>query len=54
MIGNKSLIDMGAIVSNGASIGENSLDGAGGLVTEGRVFPLNALIVGLPAKLCAN
>ena len=51
MIGNKRLTGMGAIVSKGASIDENSLDGASGLVTKGRVFPLDPLIVGSPAKV---
>ncbi len=35
---------------NGARIGANSLVGAGALVTEGKSFPDNALIVGAPAK----
>lgn len=50
VIGDNSLIGMGAIVLNGARIGENSLVGAGALVTEGKVFPPNSLIVGSPAK----
>ena len=50
MIGDNSLIGMGAIVLNGARIGKNSLVGAGALVTEGKSFPDNSLIVGSPAK----
>lgn len=50
MIGDNSLIGMGAIVLNGAKIGRNSLVGAGALVTEGKEFPDNSLIVGSPAK----
>ncbi|MEW9835738.1 gamma carbonic anhydrase family protein [Mesorhizobium marinum] len=50
VIGDNSLIGMGAIVLNGARIGRNSLVGAGALVTEGKVFPDNSLIVGSPAK----
>jgi carbonic anhydrase/acetyltransferase-like protein (isoleucine patch superfamily) len=42
---------MGAIVLNGARIGNNSLVGAGALVTENKVFPDNSLIVGSPAKV---
>jgi len=41
---------MGAIVLNGARIGRNCLVGAGALVTEGKEFPDNSLIVGSPAK----
>jgi carbonic anhydrase/acetyltransferase-like protein (isoleucine patch superfamily) len=50
VVGDNSLIGMGAIVLNGARIGRNSLVGAGALVTEGREFPDNSLIVGAPAK----
>jgi carbonic anhydrase/acetyltransferase-like protein (isoleucine patch superfamily) len=32
-------------------IGENSLVGAGALVTEGKVFPPGSLIIGSPAKV---
>jgi carbonic anhydrase/acetyltransferase-like protein (isoleucine patch superfamily) len=35
---------------NGAKIGKNSLVGAGALVTEGKEFPDNSLIVGAPAR----
>ena len=41
---------MGAIVLNGAKIGKHSLVGAGALVTEGKAFPDNSLIVGAPAR----
>ena len=41
---------MGAIVLNGAKIGQHSLVGAGALVTEGKEFPDNSLIVGAPAR----
>ena len=50
IIGDNSLIGMGAIVLNGAKIGKNSLVGAGALVTEGKEFPDNSLIVGTPAR----
>jgi carbonic anhydrase/acetyltransferase-like protein (isoleucine patch superfamily) len=35
---------------NGAVIGRNCLVGAGAVVTEGKVFPDNTLILGSPAK----
>ena len=50
MIGDNSLVGMGAIILNGARIGRNCLVGAGALVTEGKVFADNSLIVGAPAK----
>lgn len=50
MVGDNSLIGMGAIVLNGARIGRNCLVGAGALVTEGKLFPDNSLIVGAPAR----
>ncbi len=42
---------MGATVLNQARIGKNSLVGANALVTEGKEFPDNALIVGAPARM---
>ena len=42
---------MGSIVMNGAKIGRNSIVGAGSVVTEGKEFPDNSLIIGSPARL---
>ena len=50
MVGDNSLIGMGAILLNGSKIGKNSLVGAGALVTEGKSFPDNSLVVGAPAR----
>jgi carbonic anhydrase/acetyltransferase-like protein (isoleucine patch superfamily) len=50
MVGENSLIGMGAILLNGSVIGKNSLVGAGALVTEGKTFPDNSMIVGAPAR----
>ena len=50
IVGDNSLIGMGAVLLNGAKIGNNSLVGAGALVTEGKAFPDNSLIVGSPAR----
>ena len=36
---------------NGAKIGRNCLVGAGSVVTEGKEFPDNSLIIGTPAKV---
>src|SRR5919197_4397184 len=49
-IADNSLIGMGAIVLNGAKIGKYCLVGAGALVTEGKTFPDNSMIMGVPAR----
>ena len=51
MIGNNSLVGMGATVLNGARIGDNCLVGANALITEGKSFPDNSLIGGSPARV---
>ncbi len=45
------LIGMGAIILNRAVIRRGSIVGAGALVTEGKDFPPNSLIVGSPGKV---
>lgn len=51
IVGENSLIGMGATVLNGARIGANCLVGSKALVTEGKAFEENSLIVGAPAKV---
>jgi carbonic anhydrase/acetyltransferase-like protein (isoleucine patch superfamily) len=51
VIGDNSLIGMGATILNHVKIGKNCLVGANALVTEGKEFPDNSLIVGSPAKV---
>ena len=46
-----TLIAMGAIILNGASIGKNCIIGAGALVTQGAVIPDNSLVLGSPGKI---
>ena len=50
VIGDRTLIGMGAIVLNRAVIGKDCLVGAGALITENKTFPDRSLIVGSPAK----
>ena len=50
-VGDNSLIGIQAVVLNNAKIGKNCIVGAGSLVTEGKEFPDNSLIVGSPAKV---
>ncbi len=51
MIGDNSLVGMGAIVLNHAVIGRNCLIGAGALIAEGKVIPDNSLVMGSPGKI---
>ena len=51
IVGDNSLIGMGATMLNGSKVGNNSLVGAGALITEGKEFPDNSLIVGAPARV---
>jgi carbonic anhydrase/acetyltransferase-like protein (isoleucine patch superfamily) len=50
-IGDNTLIGIKAVVLNRARIGANCIVGANSLVTEGKVFPDNSLIMGSPAKV---
>jgi carbonic anhydrase/acetyltransferase-like protein (isoleucine patch superfamily) len=42
---------MGAIIMDGAVIGEDSVVGAGALVVEGTVVPPKSVILGSPARI---
>jgi carbonic anhydrase/acetyltransferase-like protein (isoleucine patch superfamily) len=45
------LIGMGAMLLNGAEIGEDSIVAAGTLVPERKTFPARSLLMGRPAAL---
>lgn len=51
VIGENSLIGMGATVLNGARIGKNCLIGAGALIPEGKEIPDGSLVMGMPGKV---
>ena len=51
IIGENTLIGMGATVLNGAKIGRNCLIGAGSLITEGKEIPDGSLVMGMPGKV---
>lgn len=51
VIGDNTLIGMGANVLNGAKIGKNCLIGAGALITEGKEIADGSLVVGSPGKV---
>src|SRR5262249_5923467 len=54
MVGNNSIIGMGATLLNRAKIGKNSIVGAHALIPEGKEFPDNSLIVGVPGKIARS
>lgn len=51
MIGDNTLIGMGAVILNGAKIGKNCLIGANALITENKVIPDGSLVMGSPGKV---
>ena len=50
-VGDNTIIGMGATLLNRAKIGKNSIVGAHALIPEGKEFPDNSLIVGVPGKV---
>ncbi|MDP2085208.1 MAG: gamma carbonic anhydrase family protein, partial [Gemmobacter sp.] len=51
IIGEGTLIGMGATILNGARIGKGCLIGAGALITEGKEIPDGSLVMGAPGKV---
>lgn len=51
IIGDGTLIGMGAVVLNGARIGRGCLIGAGALITENKEIPDFSLVMGAPGKV---
>lgn len=51
ILGENTLIGMGATVLNGARIGPNCLIGACALITEGKEIPEGSLVMGAPGKV---
>jgi carbonic anhydrase/acetyltransferase-like protein (isoleucine patch superfamily) len=45
------LVGIGAIILNGAEIGEDAIVAAGSLVTEGTAVPSRSLVMGRPARV---
>ncbi len=50
VVGDNSLIGMGAIVLDGVVVGKNCIIGAGAVVTQNTVVPDNSMYLGCPAK----
>lgn len=53
-IGGRTLIGMGAVILDGAQIGNDCIIGAGSLVTKNTVIPDGSLVLGSPAKIKRN
>ncbi len=51
VIGDNSLIGIGAVILNGARIGSNCLIGAKALIPEGKEIPDNSLVMGAPGQI---
>jgi carbonic anhydrase/acetyltransferase-like protein (isoleucine patch superfamily) len=51
VIGDNTLIGMGAIILNGARVGNNCLVAAHALIPEGKVIPDGSLVIGIPGKV---
>lgn len=51
IVGDNSLVGIGAVVLNRAVIGRNCLIGAKALIPEGREIPDNSMVLGAPAKV---
>ncbi len=50
-IGDHCLIGINAVIMDDAVIGRGSIVAGGAMVTEGKVFPANSIIAGVPAKV---
>jgi carbonic anhydrase/acetyltransferase-like protein (isoleucine patch superfamily) len=50
-IKDRVLVGMGAIILNGAEIGEDTIIGAGAVVTENKIIPPGSLVMGVPGKV---
>lgn len=51
VVGDETLVGMGATILDGAEIGEQCLIGAHSLVTPGTIIPAGSLVMGSPAKV---
>jgi carbonic anhydrase/acetyltransferase-like protein (isoleucine patch superfamily) len=51
VLGENTLIGMGATVLNGAKIGRDCLIGAGALIPEGKEIPNGSLVMGVPGRV---
>ena len=50
-MGSGTIVGMGAVVMNGASIGQSCLVAGGAVVLEGMQVPAGSLVAGVPARV---
>ena len=50
IVGDNTLVGMGAVILDGAIIGKNCIIGAGAVVTQNTIVPDNSMYLGCPAK----
>ncbi|MDD4299773.1 MAG: gamma carbonic anhydrase family protein [Methanomicrobium sp.] len=50
-IKDRVLVGMGAIILNGAEIGEDTIIAAGAVITENKKIPAGSLVMGVPGKV---
>lgn len=50
-IGRETLVGMNAVVLDDVTVDERSIVAAGSVVTEGKTFPSNVLVAGIPAEV---
>ena len=53
-VGNNCIIGMGATLLNRCKIGNNSIVAANALIPEGKEFPDNSLLIGVPARVARS
>ena len=51
VVGDNTLIGMGAIIMNGAVVGEGCIVGAGAVVMQDTIIPDRSVVVGCPARV---
>lgn len=50
-IKDRVLVGMGAVILNGAEIGEDTIIGAGAVVPENKIIPPGSVVLGVPGKV---
>lgn len=51
IIGDESMVGIGAVVLNGATIGKNCIVGSKALIPSGKTIPDNSIVMGSPGKI---
>lgn len=51
VIGDNSMVGIGAVVLNGVTVGKNCIIGSNALVPDGKTIPDNSIVMGSPGKI---